>query len=158
MQTQAGTVQSGTNGTIVAVTVQNPTNPLYTFVAEPAAGTIAGLVTIRATGIPLQVPLNPPPGVVLPPTAPIAAVLVPALLAAPPTVAAALNAFSDPAAVVNALTQLAPSAASLAAPLVTFQTTRQFQNLVLRLESRQSARCADPDPPSFDLSEARGAW
>jgi uncharacterized protein with beta-barrel porin domain len=65
IQTQAGTVQSGTNGSLVAVTIQNPTNPLYAFSAVPLAGTVAGQVTIRTTAIPLLAPLLPP--VVLPP-------------------------------------------------------------------------------------------
>jgi hypothetical protein len=59
IQTRAGTVQSGTDGTVLAVTIQDPTNPLYTFRAIPAAGTIAGLVTIETTGIPLLVPVAP---------------------------------------------------------------------------------------------------
>ncbi|MDB5377354.1 MAG: hypothetical protein JWR00_1800, partial [Rubritepida sp.] len=136
VQTRAGTVQSGTDGSVVNVTIQNPTNPLYTFVAVPPAGTVAGLVAIRTTGVPLLVPVAPPPGVVLPPTTPIAAAVVPVVLApgivSRPdaiTVLASVNALSDPTAVVNAVTQLAPSAASLAAPLVTFNGTRQFQDL-----------------------------
>ncbi|MGZ5126228.1 MAG: autotransporter outer membrane beta-barrel domain-containing protein, partial [Burkholderiales bacterium] len=146
VQTQTGTLQSGTNGSVVAVTVQNPTNPLYTFSAVPAAGTIAGLVTIQTTGIPLLVPLNPPPGAVLPPVTPIAAAVAQAILAAPPSVAAALNAFSDPASVVNALAQLAPSAPDLAAPLVTYQVTREFQNLwMARLDERLCGDVRRPD-------------
>lgn len=136
IQTQTGTVQSGTDGSVVNVTIQNPTNPLYTFAAVPPAGTVAGLVAIRTTGIPLLVPVDPPPGVVLPPVTPVAAVVVPvvlapAVVASPDVVAviAPINALSDPIAVVNAVTQLAPSAASLAAPLVTFNGTRQFQDL-----------------------------
>ncbi len=62
IQTATGTVQSGTNGSVVSVTVQDPTNPLYTFSAVPAAGTIAGLVTIQTTGIPLLIPILPRPG------------------------------------------------------------------------------------------------
>ena len=134
VQTRSGTVQSGTDGTVLAVTIQDPTNPLYTFRAVPAAGTIAGLVTIETTGIPLTVPIAPPAGVILPPSQPIAAAVVPILLAVTPTpdiisVLAPINALSDPAAVVNAVTQLAPSPSDLAAPLVTFHGNRQFQNL-----------------------------
>jgi len=143
IQTRAGTVQSGTDGSVVAVTVQNPTNPLYTFSAVPLAGTIAGEVVIETTGIPLLVPIQPPPGVALPPNVPVAAPVVPVLLAvaasptAPPdaditaVVLPALNAFSDPGQVVDAVAQLAPAAPILAAPLVTFQGTRQFQGLLL---------------------------
>ena len=133
VQTAAGTLQSGTNGTVLNVTIQNPTNPLYSFRAVPLAGTIAGLVTIETTATPVQSALTPPPGVIVPPTQPIAAIVVPALLAAPPTsdlatVLAAINAFSDPAAVVNAVAQLAPSPSTLIAPLVVFQANRQLQN------------------------------
>ncbi len=133
VQTQAGTVQSGTDGSVVKVTVKDPSNPLYTFAAVPAAGTVAGLVAIRTTSIPLLAPLVTPPGVPLPPTRPVAAVIVPVLLTAPSgaivDVLAPINALTDPSAVVNAVAQLAPSTASLAAPQVTFQVARQFQNL-----------------------------
>ena len=163
VQTQAGTVQSGTDGAILVV-VNDPTNPLYTFSAEPAAGTVAGLVRIRTTGIPLTVVVTPPPDAVLPPTQPIAAPIVPAILAAaaaaPAAVAAApaavagapaavtpgvpaainadlvtvvlpaINAISNATTVVNAVAQLAPSAAALAAPFVTFERTRAFQNIL----------------------------
>ncbi|HZF80642.1 MAG TPA: hypothetical protein VEZ89_12720, partial [Rubrivivax sp.] len=81
VQTQAGTVQSGTDGSVLNVAIRNPTNPLYRFVAVPEAGTVAGLVAIRATSVPLLVPVAPPAGVVLPPTLPVAAVVVPVLLA-----------------------------------------------------------------------------
>lgn len=173
VQTQAGTLQSGTNGSIVTPTVQNPTNPLYTFTAVPPAGTVAGLVAIKTTGIPLLVPLQPPPGVPLPPVVPVAAPVVPVLLGVTPTpdlisVLAAVNALSNPAEIVNAVAQLAPSAPDLAAPLVTFEGTRLFQNLWLsRVEEvmcgqvsqpfgpagpppDQAARCQGEDP--------RGGW
>ena len=139
VQTQSGTVQSGTNGSIVTV-VNDPTNPLYTFTAVPAAGTVAGLVRIQSTGIPLTVPLSPPPGVTLPPVLPVAAPVVPSVVAAAvvaaPTsdlltnVLPAINAISSPAAVINAVAQLAPSNSDLAAPMVTFERARAFQNLL----------------------------
>lgn len=159
IQTQAGTVQSGTNGSVVGITVQNPTNPLYTFRAIPAAGTIAGLVTIETTGIPIQVailppvvpapvvtptpivpPVVPPPGVTptpivpLPVIPPVAVAIVPVILAVVPTpdivaVLAPINALSDPAAVVNAVVQLSPSPADGAVGLLSLTTSRQFQNL-----------------------------
>ncbi len=160
IQTTTGTLQSGTNGSVITVTVRDPTNPLYTFSAVPAAGTIAGLVTIQTTGIPLLVPILPPPGtppviitppggvpiVVTPPvtpvtgppaaTLPVAAAVVPAILATPLTpdlvnvVLPAVDALTTPAAVIAAVTQLAPSAADIAAPLVTFQMSQQFQDLL----------------------------
>ncbi|MDB5395184.1 MAG: hypothetical protein JWM91_2690 [Rhodospirillales bacterium] len=151
IQTQAGTLQSGTNGSVVTVTIKDPTNPLYTFAAVPVAGTVAGLVTIRTTGIPLMAAVTPPIGVVLPPTAPVAAVVAPVLLAiaptapapgatptapaaAPPsdlvaTVLPAINSLATPGAVVDAVVQLAPSTPDLVAPLVTFQGTREFEEL-----------------------------
>ena len=137
VQTQLGTVQSGTNGSVVSVTIQDPTNPLYSFAAVPAAGTVAGQVTITTTSIPLLVPILPPtPGSPPPPDTPIAAPVVPVLLNITPTpdittVLAAINNLSDPTSVVNAVAQLAPSTADLAAPLVTFQGTRQFETLWL---------------------------
>ncbi len=133
VQTQTGTVQSGTNGSVVVV-VRDPTNPLYTFSAVPTAGTVDGLVAIKTTGMPLLVPLQPPAGTILPSVLPVAAATTTALLAIPPTtdlvtVLAGINSLSDPAAVVSAAAQLAPSTSDLAAPLVTFQATRQFQDL-----------------------------
>ncbi len=152
-------MQSGTNGSVLSITIQNPTNPLYTFAAVPQAGTIAGQVTIVTTGIPLLVPIQPLPGtppvvinvpgsppIVVPPlpvvlttplpaVLPVAAAVVPALLATPlstdlsATILPAINALSDPGAVVLAVAQLAPSASDLAAPLVSFQMTKQFQDL-----------------------------
>lgn len=134
VQSAPGTLQSGTNGTVLTVTIQNPTNPLYSFRPVPLAGTIAGLVTIETTATPLQSVLAPPPGAVVPSTQPIAAAIVPVLLGVPLTpdiltVLAAINAFSDPAAVVDAVAQLAPSPATLIAPLVVFHANRQLQNL-----------------------------
>jgi uncharacterized protein with beta-barrel porin domain len=177
IQTRAGTVQSGTDGSTVAVTVQSPTNPLYSFAAVPLAGTNAGLVSIVTTRVPILVPIAPPPAVVLPPTVPIAAVVVPAVLPAAVTVTgntlvvnrpdlvaalAPINALSDPAAVVNAVTQLAPSASNLAAPLTVYQGTRQFQALWLpRLDN---IMCEQPVRPDEETQACRtgqrqnGAW
>jgi uncharacterized protein with beta-barrel porin domain len=130
---------SGTNGSVVTV-VNDPTNPLYTFSAVPAAGTVAGQVVITTTGIPLTVPVSPPAGVALPPTQAIAAPLVPALLAAAgagsansdllTNVLPAIDALSNAAAVVNAVAQLAPSNSALGAAEVTFEGARAFQNLL----------------------------
>lgn len=131
VQTQTGTVQSGTNGTVVNVTVASPTNPLYTFVAVPEAGTVAGLVAIRVTGIPAEVPLVPPPGVPLPPVTPIAIPIATTIIPAALPILAPINALTNPVDVVNALAQLAPSAPAIAAGYVTFENSRQFQNLLL---------------------------
>ena len=176
VQTQNGTVQSGTNGTVVSVSVQNPSNPLYTFSAVPAAGTIAGLVTIKTTGIPILVPIAPPPGVTLPPTAAVAASIVPVLLAVAPTVAttttaafspdivkvlASLNAISNPAVVVNAIAQLAPSTANLATPLVAFQRVGQFESLWLSHVDNSLCRevsALDRETTACDGDKQRSGW
>ncbi len=146
---------SGTNGSVVTV-VKDPTNPLFTFSAIPLAGTVAGQVVIETTGIPLTVPVAPPPGVVLPPDQVIAAPIVPALLAAGAaapasdlvaTVLPAINAISDPTVVVNAIAQLAPSTSALAASQVTFEGTRAFQNL---LSSHLSEDLCDGESQTAD--------
>jgi outer membrane autotransporter protein len=125
---------SGTNGSVINISVQNPTNPLYKFKAVPLGGTIGGLVRIEATGTPLLVPIAPPAGVPLPTTLPTAAAVVPVLIAVTPTpdlisVLAPINAISDAASVVTAISQLAPSSTDGAAALVTFNGTRQLQYL-----------------------------
>lgn len=158
VQSQAGTAQSGTAGTVLHITVVDPTNPLYTFSAVPVTGTNAGLVAITTTGIPLLVPLQPP---VLPPViqpvVPIAAPVVPPLLALLPTaspgtdisnVLASLDALSEPATVVLAIAQLAPSASDLAAPQVAFQGTREFENLWMsHLDEVMCGQISQPDRP-----------
>ena len=178
VQTASGTLQSGTNGSLVVVTVVDPTNPLYRFAAVPLAGTIAGQVTIETTAIPLLVPIAPAPGVVLPPALPIAATIVPVLLAIPlppvlltnvspsdlfTNVLPAINALSDPAQVVNAIVQFAPSAAALAAPSVTFQMTRAFQDVGLsRLNDTLCSQVRrQPDGENLtcrDLAPRTGLW
>ena len=135
VQTQTGTPQSGTNGTVLGITVKDPTNPLYRFSAVPPAGTVNGLVAIRTDAIPLLVPVAPPAGTPLPGTLPVAAVIAPILLGANLTpdlqfnVLPAINALSDAASVVNAVAQLAPRSPDLAGPLVAFQGARQLQDL-----------------------------
>ncbi len=147
VQTQSGTVQSGTNGSIVLVTVQNPSNPLYTFTAVPLAGTIAGLVTIQTTSTPLQAPFLLPPNVPPPAGTPTAAAIVPALLGSAGStdiitnILPAIGALTDRVQVINALAQLAPSSSDLGAPLVMFQVTRQFEGLV---SSRLDDTLCDP--------------
>jgi outer membrane autotransporter protein len=186
IQTQAGTLQSGTNGSIVTVTIKDPTNPLYTFAAVPAAGTIAGLVTIRTTGIPLMVAVAPPAGAGLPPAASAAAAVGGALLALAPTaggpgaglsaaptsdlvtnVLPAINALTTAGAVINAVAQLAPSTPDLAAPLVTFQGTREFEGLWMsRLDdvmcggANQTDRADQPEGNSSycRVNEPRSGW
>jgi uncharacterized protein with beta-barrel porin domain len=163
---------SGTNGSIVTVTTQDPTNPLYKFAAVPLSGTTAGLVEIQTTGIPVLVPIQPPPGVPLPPVLPIAAPVVPVLLAGTPPVdvLAPIDALTTPGAVVNAVAQLAPSTPDLAAHLVTFQGIQQFENLwSSRLDevlcggqaSRPDHRTSDrpnEQAPVCQTDEARSGW
>ena len=138
---------SGTDGSVVTVEVQDPTNPLYLFSAVPLAGTTNGLVQITTDQIPMQVSSNP---------------VVPVLAALPVTVdltdiLGPLNALTDPAAIDDAVAQLAPSTPSLAAPLVTFQGIRRFQNLWLsRLDmcsqvsepNENNSNCRDNEPRS----------
>ncbi len=168
IQTRAGTQQSGTNGSVVSVTVQNPTNPLYTFQAVPLAGTIAGEVVITTTGTPLLVPLQPPAGVALPPGAAVAASIVPVLLALAPAansdltlnVLPAINALTNAGDVVNAVAQLAPAGPALAAGLVTYQGTREFRGMLLsRLED---ILCGPARPEERDVTlcreEQRPGW
>ena len=121
---------SGT-GALATVTVMDPTNPLYTFEVDATAS--AGDATITVTGIPLAVPVADPPA---DPVVPVAVPIAEALAAAPTTtdmsiVRAAINALTTASAVVNAEAQLAPLAPALAAPLVTFQGIRRFQDLWL---------------------------
>lgn len=140
----SNSAQSGTSGSVV--TVQDPTNPLYKFAPFPLAGTALGLVEIIAVSTPLQAPLTPTPGNPIPPTQPIAAPLVPILVNLPPTpgvtsVITAINSLTTAPAVDNAIAQLAPSTAAMAAPLVAFQGSREFQNLIAaRL---QNTVCSD---------------
>ena len=153
VQTQSGTLQSGTNGSIVLVSVQNPTNPLYTFTAVPLTGTIAGLVTIQTTSTPLQAPLLPtPPGVPTVPGQQVAAGVALALLGSTASTdiltnaLPAIGALTDRVQVINALAQLAPSSSGLAAPMVAFQASRQFEGLVSsRLDDTFCDRMRRPD-------------
>ncbi len=150
VQTTPGTMQSGTNGSIVSVF--NPTNPLYVFTATPAAGTLAGLVTITTAQTPLSSALTPIGPVLPPPPAVLA--LVPVLVGLSPSAApgsdiasvlAPINALTSQAAVVAAVAQLAPSSASLAAPLAGFQLTQQFGDM---LQSRLDTALCNPTAES----------
>ncbi len=159
---------SGTNGSVITISVQNPSNPLYTFQPVPLAGTIGGQVRIQATGTPLLVPLAPPVGVVLPVTLPIAAAVVPVLIGVTPTpdlisVFAPINALTDAAAVVAAVSQLAPSSTDGAAAIATFYGTRQLQDLSMAhlsnircdLEGNEDRRL-QKDAPVCTRDERRG--
>jgi len=156
VQTQGG-AQSGTNGSVVVV-VNDPTNPLYTFAPVPPAGTVAGLVAIQTTGVPILTVLQPPAGtppVPLPPVvAPLAPVIVAVLPVLPTTVLGPINAISNPVVLASSLAQLSVSAPDLAAPLVTFQGTQEFQNLWLsRLDS---VLCDSSGQPNKKNSTCQG--
>jgi outer membrane autotransporter protein len=151
---------SGT-GALATVTIVDPTNPLYTFSVDDSAS--AGAATIKTTGIPLTASITPPPDVVLPPAAPVAAVVASTLTDIPnpspdlTSVLAAINAISDPVAVVNAEAQLAPSTPALAAPLVTFQGLREFQNLWLSRLDTCSQDVNETDA-NCQGNEPRNGW
>lgn len=140
---------SGSDGSVVTVTVQNPTNPLYTFSAVPLAGTVAGLVTIKTDSIPIQ-------------TSPLPVVTV--LLDVPTTpdlqdVLAAINALTDPDAITNATAQLNPSTPALVMPLLTFQGTRQFQDLWLsRLDICSQVSHPDKENASCSGNVPHSGW
>lgn len=138
---------SGTINEPITVTIQNPTNPLFTFEAVPAT-TLNGSVTIQVTGIPLTVVDDPIVDVILE-DLPVVPELVP--------VVAAILTLREQAAVADALAQLVPSTPSLAAPQVTFEKSRQFQNLWLsrldicpkdssRFYEKNPDACREPDP------------
>ncbi len=140
----------GTNGSDFTVTVKNPTNPLYTFSPDPLypPGTTAGMVTIITDSIPLQESSNPavPVLATLPVTPDLNNVLGP------------LNALAgDSTALDNATAQLAPSTPALAAPLVTFQGIRRFEDL---WSSRLDACREESNQPDANChgSKQRNGW
>jgi len=164
VQTQTGTSQVGSNGRTVTVT--DPTNPLYTFSGTP---TIAGLVQITTLSTPITViPVVPPVGPVapLPPITPIAIPVVPVILSPPDIVplapvVTAIDALTTPAAVVDALVQLAPSTPDLVAPLVTFQGTREFEDLLQsRLDESLCGQVphAEQDAGTCRWNEPHDGW
>jgi outer membrane autotransporter protein len=87
----------------------------------------------------------------------------------PPTstlipVLTAIGALSSPAAVVLAVAQLAPSTPGLAAPLVTFQGAREFQNMWLsHLDDVMCNQVSQPEDPTDPTkcpghSQQGGVW
>lgn len=142
---------SGTINEPITVTIQAPTNPLYTFEAVPAT-TLNGSVTIQVTGIPLTVVDDPIVDVILE-ELPVVPGLIP--------VVAAIGTLTDPVAVAVNLRQLVPSTPSLAAPQVTFEKSRQFQNLWLsRLDicPKDSRRFYEKNPGACRDSDPRDGW
>lgn len=162
----SSSAQSGTNGTVVTVTIQDPTNPLYSFTAVPLAGTQAGLVEIETKSIPLLAPITLTPGAPLPPTQGIAVAIIPTLLALQQdpqinSVIAGINSLTSLSAVDQALAELAPSTADFVTPLVTFQETRAFEDLLsshLQEEQCQSIDNDDQRNAHCQLEKPRSGW
>lgn len=132
---------SGPGTSVVAITIQNPTNPLYTFIAVPAT-TLNGDVNILLTGTP------------------VTSVSLPVGPALPLPVIAAVNTLTTTTAVTNALEQLAPSTGILEAPWLSFQRTQQFQNLWLsRLDiCRGDKRLDEKNPTACRENEPQSGW
>ena len=150
---------AGTNGATVFV-VNN--NPRYTFVG---IATTLGNVNIMLSGVTPLAALVVSPG---------AAAVAPILdiNAAPGSdllvVQNAIAVLTSAAAINNALTQLAPGTANLAAPLVAAQSARMFEDLWMgRMEEIQGLCCADSCAPrsavpayaqKCQTADQRGKW
>ena len=141
--TQFDIVQSaaGTGGDVITVT---PTNPLYTFTAAPA---VHGQATIELTGTPVTSAANPVGEILddIPSSPDLDEVRI------------AINNLTSTSAIDDAEAQLAPSTASLAAPLVTFYGTRQLQNLwSSRLD--MCSQVSEPNNPNCRGNDQRSGW
>lgn len=130
---------AGTNGAPVNV-INN--SPRYTFAGTP---TTLGAVNIRLAAV------TPLAALV---TAPGAAAVAPILEANAPagsdllTIQDAIAVLPNAAAIDNALQQLAPGAANLAAPWVAGQTTRLFDDLWMARVDEIQKLCCSPCEPS----------
>ena len=134
-------VESPAGPTGVPVTVIN-NSPRYTFAGVP---TTLGAVNIRLAGVTPLAALVTAPGAAA--VAPILEVNAPAgadLL----TIQNAIAILPDAAAINNALQQLAPGAANLAAPWVAAQTTRLFDDLWMARVDEIQKLCCSPCEPS----------
>lgn len=130
---------AGFNGAPVNV-INN--SPRYTFVGDP---TVLGAVNIRLAAVTPLAALVTAPGAAA--VAPILEANAPAgsdLLAIQDAIAMLPNA----AAIDNALQQLAPGAANLAAPWVAAQTTRLFDDLWMARVDEIQKLCCSPCEPS----------
>lgn len=137
---------SGTNGSTVTAT-SNTTRYLFS-----AAPTTNGLVQITATAVPLATVVAP----VGSPTAPVVAPVIDALPLTPATLPllTAITLLPDAAGVADALAQLQPGAASLAAPQASYRVTQQFQGLwAAHMETIQP--CGASDQPD-ERNQPRG--
>ncbi|MDB5806289.1 MAG: hypothetical protein JWN73_3611 [Betaproteobacteria bacterium] len=150
---------AGTNGATVFV-VNN--SPRYTFVGLP---TTLGNVNIQLSGVaPLATLVSSPGAAAVAPILDINAAPGSDLLAVQNAIAVLPNA----AAINNALMQLAPGTANLAAPLVAAQSTRMFEDMWMgRMEEIQGLCCSNtcearPAVPAYAQKcatpEQRGKW
>lgn len=134
---------SGTTGSTVIAT---SSSPLYAFTASP---TVAGLVTLTATKVPLVVIVTP---IVTPGVTPITPVVVsPVVDALPltPVTAPLLNAIAQLTtadAIAQALAQLGPGGSNLASPQVSYRATQRFQDLIASHLEAQEACSQDSQP------------
>ena len=156
---QFNIVQSTSGTSALATVVSDPANPLYTFsiVTMPA-----GQAAIKSTFVPLQAAIVNPPSLPITPIAvPVATVL--AAITNPSSnltpVLTAINALTDPAAVVNAEVQLSPLTPAVVAPLVTFQGAREFENLWLsHLDMCDQFSHFYKDDPSCRENNSNSGW
>ena len=147
--TVTGVLTNGTNfrivnglaGTLGAPVVVLNNNPRYTFTGVP---TTTGDVNILLTGIaPLATIVTSPAAAAVAPILDVNAAPGSDLL----TVQNAVAALTSAAAINNALAQLAPGAANLAAPWVAGQTTRLFEDMwMARVEEIQDLCCDTCEP------------
>ena len=165
--TVTGVLTNGTNfriveapaGTIGAVVSVVNNNPRYTFAGTP---TVTGDVNILLTGVaPLASLVTAPGALAVAPILDINAAPGSDLLA----VQDAISALPSAAAINDALAQLAPGTTQLAAPRVSWQTGRLFDDMwMARLDGLQDLACDTPERKAADapvrcqVSEPKGSW
>lgn len=130
---------AGTNGAPVSV-INN--SPRYTFAGVP---TTLGAVNILLTAVtPLAALVTTPGAAAVAPILEVNAAAGSDLL----TIQNAIAVLPNAAAIDNALQQLAPGAANLAAPWVAAQTTRLFDDLWMARVDEIQKLCCSPCEPS----------
>ena len=148
--------QSGTNN--ATVSVRND-NPRYTFVGDP---TVLGNVNIRLMGIaPLATLVTAPGASAVGSSLDINAAPGSDLLAAQDAIAVLPSA----AAINDALVQFASGTTQLAAPRVSWQTGRLFDDMwTARLDGLQDLACDTPERKASDaparckVADQKGSW
>jgi len=158
--TVTGAIGVGTRFNIIAATGGTPTGitPIvisqttgYTFTALPTSAN--GLVTIVTSGIPAA-----GGAVIVAPPVVLTLITLPTLDPIASGVVAGISSLTDPVALAQANAQLGPSAPSLAAPQVTFQGAREFQNLwESHLEMCSQAGSADEESCK-GTNPSNGVW